>query len=247
MYIPHGKEDEYLQATSVGKLWGIGPATAGRLYREKVMTALDFKRLPEWKVREEFAKPHCAVWHELRGEPIYSVHPEASEGQKSIAATRTFRPPSCERGVVLAQFSKNVEEVCRRARERRLAGAYAYCFLKSQDFQYLRFEVPLTYHTNVPTEVLETVLPVATRVFRPGVLYRATGITLSDVRNPGVEQMDLFGRVSESREVGKIFSAVDAIDAKYGARTLFLASSALAHKAPAPAWPLELPYLGEVN
>ncbi|MEK7063487.1 MAG: DNA polymerase IV [Patescibacteria group bacterium] len=240
--IPTGTEEEYLTNTGVGKIWGIGRATAEALYREKVTTAQEFVSKPERWITENFAKPHLMLWYELRGISVYDVHVGGGDIQKSVAATRTFRPPTKERAVIWAQLSKNIEEVCRRAREKGITGSYAYCFLKSQEFQYLRFEVPLTRHTNTPIEIAELVRPAYERAFRRGVEYRATGITLSNIRPEEIEQQDLFGT---SRNLGELFSTIDKIDHKYGGNTIHLGSSMGAYGAHHTR-PFALPFLGDV-
>lgn len=244
--IPLDDTDLYLRATNVGKLWGVGPATASRLYREKIMTALDLRDVPEWWVREHLTKPHRTIWEELRGISRYAVDPESHDTQKSIASTRTFRPSSKDPAHVFSQLSKNIEEACRRARAQGLEARHMYFFLKSQEFQYLRFEVTLVRHTNVPTDILAALTPLFKEKFKKGILYRATGVTLSDIRPVGSLQTALFGD-SEAHKTESVFSSVDAIDKKFGTRTMFLASSFSARRGGATARHLSIPYLGEVR
>lgn len=245
--IPAGEERQYLENLACGKVWGIGPATAEKLYREKVMTAWQLITQPEWWIKEKLGKNHRALVQELKGEPVYEVG-ESSEAQKSIQSTRTFRPPTADKARVLAELSKNIEEACRHARAAGLKGRHVYCFLKSQDFQYLRFEVQLTAHTNTPNEVLAGVVPLFDQLFKPGILYRATGVTLGAVRPEGVEQRDLFGASAASDAERQVYGVVDELAHKYGKNAVRLGSSLGALGRGGVERPhLRLPYLGEVQ
>jgi nucleotidyltransferase/DNA polymerase involved in DNA repair len=243
--IPRGTESEYLKDVSVGKVWGIGPATAQRLNRIGVRTALEFRTLPEWRVREGFAKPHVDLWRELNGESVFAVHSEGHDVQKSIAATRTFRPPTKDKALVFAYLVKNIEEACRRARARGLEAQHLFFFLKSQEFQYRRFEAALVRHTNATSAVVAAARPLFEQAFAPDVLYRATGVTLSSVR-PKVGQAALFGD-TEAEQADLVFETVDRVGQQFGAHTLFLAPSLAVRKGPPVKPHFALPYLGEVQ
>lgn len=242
VFIPAGSEKSFLENLSVGKVWGIGPATASRLNRAGVLTALQFASLPEWRMREEFAKPHRALWRELRGESVYCVDPESHADQQSIAATRTFRPPTTDKARVYAEFAKNVERAAEQARAKGLVSRHLYCFLKSQDFQYRRFEVVLPQRTNDPSELLKALVPEFERQFRTGMVYRATGITLSDLAPQSVGQQDLFGDTARRSEYNALWRTVDALKG-----SVFLAASMSARKKAERTVSLGLPYMGEVT
>lgn len=246
--IPAGEERQYLENLACGKVWGIGPATAEKLYRQKIMTAWQLTQQPEWWIKETLGKNHRALVAELKGEPVYTVHSEPGEEQKSIQSTRTFRPPTANKAQVFAELSKNIEEACRHARAAGLKGRDVYCFLKSQDFQYLRFEVQLPAHTNTPSEVLAGVAPLFNKLFKPGILYRATGVTLGGVRPEDVEQRDLFGTSGKSDAARRVYGVVDALEHKYGKNAVHLGSSLRALKSQPVHRPhLGIPFLGDVR
>lgn len=241
VFIPKGVEDYFLEKLTVGKVWGIGPQTASKLNRQGIMTALQFKNMPAWKLHEEFAKPHRELWRELRGESVFVVDPDSHADQKSVASTRTFRPPTKDRARVRAELAKNVETASARAREKGLTSRHLYCFLKSQDFQYRRFEVALVQRTSSSSEILRAVIPQFETEFREGIVYRATGITLADLAPRNAVQHDLFS-VHESEEKSAcVWETVDALGG-----SVFLAASMGARKRPQFTDTLGLPYLGEV-
>jgi len=137
----------------------------------------------------------------------------------------------------------------RHARSRGLTARHIYCFLKSQDFQYLRFEVTLLAPTNVPSVVLGAVAPLFEKNFRSKIVYRATGVTLADVQGTDAEQKDLFGASMQSDKAKRLYEALDSLEGKYGKGAVHLASSMSALKGHTPTGhpPLALPYLGEVG
>lgn len=248
VYIPQGSERGFLTDLAVGKVWGIGRATAEMLYQRGINTAQQFVDQPEWWVKESLAKPHRTIWAELQGKAVYVVDPDSHAEQKSIASTRTFRPTSTDKAVVLSQLSKNIEDACSRARVRGLAARHVYCFLKSQEFQYRRFELQLLSATNIPTDILAAVAPLFEKYFVQGILYRATGITLSDIVPAAMIQNDLFGSSAKAEQAEALYRTLDTLGHKYGPRVVHLASSHNALKGRAPEVPhLSIPFLGDVR
>jgi hypothetical protein len=62
-------------------------------------------------------------------------------------------------------------------------------------------------------------------IYRPDLLYRATGVVLSDLRGEGDTQLDLFGEAVRAARIRHVYDAIDQLDKKYGKHTVFLGSS----------------------
>lgn len=246
--IPLSNIRPYLEKLPVGKVWGIGRATAEELYRFGIHTAWELSNKPFYWVQENLAKPHRNIWTELQGKSVHKVDTESHAEHKSVASTRTFRPPSDDKGFVFSQLSKNIEEACTRARRAGLAAKRVLCFLKSQEFQYLRFEVELVRHTHMQHEVVRAIKPLFERHFKQRVPWRATGVTLSDMRREEVEQGDLFGMDIEQNSLKKVYGAYDEVREKWGQGSIFLASSMGAlKKVPNNIPHFSLPFLGDTQ
>ena len=137
-----GKDiQDFLRDIPIGAVWGIGPNTSAYLNKFGIKTALQFAERPEAWVKETLAKPYQALWHELRGTPIYEVHPGGQHEYKSIMKTRTFSPPSADKEFVFSQISKNIERLCTKLRAHKLFAREISGYLKTQQFSYKGFEV----------------------------------------------------------------------------------------------------------
>jgi DNA polymerase-4 len=228
--IPLNEVEKFLAKLPAGEVWGIGPNTAAYLEKFGVHTALDFARKDEPWVRAKVAKPVQEIWHELNGTTIYDLTTEKKTSYQSIQKTKTFTPPSRDAKFVYSQLSKNVENACIKARRWDLASDRIFFFLKTQDFKYHGMEVKLPHPTNVPQDVLREVAKFFPQVFEKGKLYRASGITLTQLRPADSAQLDLFGKVEESQGLKMVFDSVDAMSERYGKHAIFLGSSFQAMK-----------------
>ncbi len=231
--IPLPRVPEFLGKTPAGKIWGIGPNTAAYLGQFGIRTALQFAEKDEAWVRSKTSKPFLELWQELRGESVYAFTTEHKSTYHSIQKTRTFTPPSRDEKFIFSQLSKNIENACIKARRWNLATPEIFFFLKTQDFKYHGYEVKLPHTTCVPQDVLSAVAEYFPQVYRKGVLYRATGITLLKLRDADPMQLDLFGKAKKSEGVRKIFESVDELSERYGKHVVFLGSSfeAMSHLA----------------
>lgn len=237
----------FLRELPVGKVWGIGPSTSLELLRHGVRTAHEFVEKPKVWVEERFSRPCVEIWHELRGELVYEAHYEEGDPQKSIQATRTFSPASSDENLLLSELSRNVEQAASRARLHGLAAKRLYYFLKTQEFRYHRMEIPLNSATQSPTAIFDEIMKTFDAVYKPGIFYRATGITLANLVPTKLLQKDLFGEVVKNQRKSDIFNTVDEIDRRYGSRTISLASSLKSNtnRKSHPKKHLIIPFMGE--
>lgn len=254
--LPARDVEKFLEDVDVGKIWGIGPATARELRSLGIKTALDLRQKEEgWAMpagrqgRDNLDKHAFEIWHELNGRQIFPVSPGGEEGPKSIQATRTFSPPTRAKRFLLSELSKNIENAAVKLRQDGLAARKVSFFIKTQEFRYHRGDCVFDIPVFTPAEIVRHVQGALPRLYEPHTLYRATGVTLSGLVPWEMAQSDLFDSQSRSERWREVFRAVDKIDGRYGSHTLTLASSLEAYKrrGGATAKRLNIPYMGEVS
>ncbi|MDB5259661.1 MAG: nucleotidyltransferase/DNA polymerase protein [Candidatus Taylorbacteria bacterium] len=246
---------EYLAQIPVGSVWGIGTETSIMLRRHGIETAGQLAALSRDRVEQSFSLPVIEIWNELNGRAVFRVtKPEEMEQRKSIQDTRSFRPPTSDRRFLFAELSHHAEEVCQRARIEGLVGSRVSFFLRTRGREYVRSEFNLDRPTSLPTEILPQIarhldgFGGKAGVYSSGMVYKSAGVVLSGLRPAGIVQEDLFGE-SERMNIGDtIYRSVDAMNKRFGDRTIMLASS-IGGRKERPIFlgeTLPLPYLGEV-
>jgi hypothetical protein len=150
-----------------------------------------------------------------------------------------------DRDFVFSQLSKNVEIACTKERREGLRPKEIYFYLKTQAFTYKGFNISLPVATASPVEIMKWVRYYFDEVYMRGVLYRATGVSLKQFVEPGI-QHDLFGESREAEKHAEVFQSVDRVAKRFGENMLYLASShkAFRYSGYAPEKTLDLPFLG---
>ncbi len=190
--IPGRHIEDYLKKLPVERVWGIGYNTANHLHQFDItMTDQFTKKSFDW-VAEHFPKPIQELWHELQGVKVYDVVKEEKTSYASISKTRTFTPPSTDPNIVYAQLVKNVENACIKARRYTLVTKKIYIFLKTQNFSIRTLEGTLTRGSAYPTDMLPLIETMYQKLFKPGILYRATGVVLAELTPENHIQGSLF-------------------------------------------------------
>ncbi len=233
--IPACEADAYLANVQIGQVWGIGPAMSQTLNALGIKTALDFAgQSAEWLRANHISKPYRAIWHELRGTSVNTVAESLYSVPASIIKSRTFSPPTAQRAFVHSQLALNVERACARARRAGVLARRVSFFLKTQEFLYGRVELDLSVPTAHPADILNAIRPRFDALFRQGVVYRATGVSLGGLVPAGAAPLDLFGEAVAAQEQLPVLRGVDALNRRFGAGTVYAGSSmeARLHKAP---------------
>lgn len=224
--IPKDRIDAYLADTEIYDIWGLGGALSGRLRSLGVYTALDFIQKEDAWLREHgFAKPVRDTWLELRGYPVLPLGSGRGRLPHSVMKTRTFAPPTSDRSFILSQLSKNVEAACAKVRRSGMQATALSFYLKTQEFTYHGVQLDLPAALDTPPEILRAISARLAEVYAPGVLYRATGVTLRGLVTTGSVTPDLFGQYEAVEDKRSAFRALDQVNRKWGRNTMFLGSS----------------------
>ena len=229
--------EKYISVLPVGKVWGIGPNTSAYLNKFGIMTAGDFAKKDTVWVREHLSKPFQEIHAELNGSFIYPLNIGEKHDYASISKTKTFTPPSSNKEYIFSQLSKNVENACIKLRRHDLYTDRCAFFLKTQDFHYHSLDIILSHATYIPQDILSIIKEKFYLVYKPNILYRATGIVLMNLSHNYTQTIDLFGNYLKADKIKKIYDAVDNISHKYGKHSVFVGSSLTALRTPAHSGP----------
>ncbi len=227
--IPGYDAHKFLINLPLDKIWGIGSQTKAYLEKLGVMTVLDFARKDEAWVIHNLTKPHIEIWKELRGEYILKLNMEEKQTYSSVQKVKTFTPPSSDKSFLFSQLSKNIENACIKIRRYNLAAKEAVFFFKKQDFSHTGVKVKFTRSTCIPSDMIGMAEEHLKEFYNRNELYRSTGVVLSKLENNIVDQLDLFGKVAQTKETLKLYNVIDSINGKYGKHKVYLASSMTAN------------------
>lgn len=231
--LPQEAREAVLRDTPIQSVWGLGGAFSARLRALGVHTAYEYtQKSSAWLSEHEFVKPARATWLELRGYPVLTLHTTEAAKPKSVMKTRTFAPPSTDRALIFAQLSKNVEAACAKVRRAGMHARGLSFYLKTQEFTYHSVSLDLPMPTSSPRVLLPLIDSYFNRVYAPGILYRATGVTLRELVLDTALTPDLFGVHASRVRERRALAAQDAINRRHGRHTIVLASSLRAHTTP---------------
>jgi nucleotidyltransferase/DNA polymerase involved in DNA repair len=229
---PHGltvitKEriGDFLKTFPVGKIWGIGPKSAESMNKKGIFTAGEFREKEERWVIANFSKLYHDIWLELSGQQIMKLNAKEKVEYASIQRTETFHPSTNSKDFLLTELSSHIEDACNKAREYDLTPKKISFFLKNQKLEYAHCSFALSAPTNTPETIIKLVHEKIDEVYRLGVMYRATGVTLQNLIHNNAVQMDLFGETSKADTLESLYKQIDALEGKFGKRVVHLAST----------------------
>lgn len=231
-FIPGPDIPKYLATVPVQKVWGIGPSTAAYCKKLGIHTTLEFAQKSESFILDHFTKPHHEIWQELNGQSVYEVVTEEKSSYASIGKTRTFTPPSQDENFIFAQLIKNLENACIKARRHDLAAQGLVIYLKQQSFDHAGLEIKLSHASAFPQDMTTIVRQVFNKIYKPHVLYRATGVVLTGLISSSTVQYSLFDSTVKIEKLTRVYEAIDSMAERFGKHTVHLGGSLEAHHIP---------------
>jgi len=217
--IPGRQIHLYLQELPIGEVWGIGHNTAAWCQKLGIHTALDFARRPQEYIRKHFSKPGYEIWQELNGILVYPVIPDPKTDYKSISKAQTFAP-SGDRFTVYSHLYANLEAACFKSRRYKLAPRRLVLLLRSQDYQQSAVELKLSIPSAYPLLLSPVVQTGFEAIYKPGVVYRQTGVILTQLVPVHNIQPTLFDDPVRLEKMERLYQAVDHLKGKMGSEVI---------------------------
>lgn len=213
-----GKDiDSILKETPVEKIWGIGGATTAFLQKLNIKTAYEFSKKTDTFIKRYFSKPYQEIWRELNGEMIYGVNPNAKREYKSMTRSSTVTPATNDKDILWARLLGLIEDVFFKARNYNYAVRRVFIYLKSQDFKHQGFELKLAEPTAYPMTIRKELKEAFEKIYKKGVLYRASGATIYDFCENNQKQASLFFSNAElEKKAKKIYPVYEAKKVDFG-------------------------------
>jgi len=197
---------DLLVKTKINDVWGIGPNTSAYLQKYNIKTALDFALKSEDFIQSRLSRPFYEIWKELRGEKIYELNFDGKESYQGMTRSGTFTPSTNNKDLLWAKLYSHVEEAFTQARKFHYLVGKINLFLKTQNFEYHHQEIKLKEKIAYPYLLHKQLRDTLELIYKPGVIYRATGCTISDFQEDTISQMTLFDHDRKLEEkVKKIY------------------------------------------
>ena len=222
------ERDARLAGFPVGDVWGVGGASARKLAAVGVRTARELRDMDLRHARQLMTVVGERIVVELRGVSCLPLE-AAPPTRRGLAVTRSFG----ERVTRLDAMTEAVATYAARAGEKlrhhRLATGAMTVFMHTSPFaagprysaaRALEFSPP----TNDSRELVHASTRAAAAMWRDGYAYAKAGVMCDDLVAPEDVPPDLFG-AAKSETNGRLMSAVDAANKRFGRDTVLIAAS----------------------
>jgi DNA polymerase V len=226
----HRPEDieKVLRKFPIEDVWGIGRRSSPKLKARGVHTAYDFTQLPRQSVQALLGIVGLRTWNELRGIPCIEFE-DGFEAKQSICVSRSFSSEIYdvkELQEQVANFASSVAEKLRRQRSvasEMVIFAYTNRFKESQPQAYSNTIASFTTPTSDHRTIVAEAVHATEKLFKSGYGYKKAGVIATKIIPEREVMRSLFEDPQAIEREQKITSALDSINATFGAGTIKLA------------------------
>ena len=237
VYVLPADTSELFSALPVDEVWGIGRQLAARLRANRIFTIASLCATPADALRRIGGINLLRTVRELLGEPSltesdYEAHPD------SITYSRSFGEHTRD----LEALWESVASFASRASEklRRHALVAEGCSVFAQygptlERTFLSRTVVFPVPTDATNSIVAVLRPAVEALYSPDLTYCKSGIMFFGLSpRCGLQQVSLFDEFTERKAIrerqkatSRLFSAVDALNARFGRDTVSIASVGL--------------------
>jgi len=213
LFVPHGKEMEFLAPLSISKIPGLGESTAAKLYQYGIEKIGDLQRVELRFLETVFGKSGRWIWEKARGIDYGEIVPHSD--RKSISTEHTFNTNVSDVRTLETIITSMTEELAGKLRrENKLASCLAI------KIRYGNFET-LTQQQKIPlTAAQHIIIPGIKNLFKNAWNkqreIRLIGVRLSQLCT-GSYQINLF---EDNEQRIRLYQAMDKINFKFGDKTV---------------------------
>lgn len=217
-----------LKNTPIGDVWGIGRQYAKMLKLNSVNTAYDFTQLTSSWVKSKMSIVGQRTRDELLGKPCISIDTNA-HSKKNIATTRAFGIKLSDINIISEAVANHAVRCAEKLRKQKSVANCITVFIHSDPFSekekyvYNSTTITLTLPSNNNTNLVKAAIYGLKKIYRPNVLYKKTGVIVSDISSDEFIQGNLFIKIKNLEKNKTIIKYLDELNIKFGKDTVKLA------------------------
>ncbi len=229
------KIQEALEKTDVADLWGIGRQYARKLHDAGIRNGWQLRHMPEgWAHEHLGGVTGIRIIKELNGISCIPMK-DPLKTKKMIATTRMFGKPVYELADIREAVATYTARAAEKLRRQFCAAKLIQVFMVTNGGRQALYEYnPLSRHlhsslsvaTSDTSELIRHALPLAEKLFQPGLKYLKAGVILGDIVPGHSVQTGLFTAENGNR-YRPLMDALDNINFSYRNDVLKYAASGL--------------------
>jgi len=224
--------DRALEQTDVANIWGVGSAYAQKLKNKGITNALQLRNADDGWVRRNLTVMGLRSVYELRGESCFPLEVNPPP-QKGLAVSRSFGTRVEKLEDLQEAIALYATRAAEKLRRQKLAAHLMTVFVMTNLFETKKEKRYFNSHTvefptatNDTTELLQSALQAARKIYQPGYRFKKAGVLLEGLIDQDKVQACLFDSTDRARSQ-RLMQTIDHINSSMPPDTLRWAASGL--------------------
>lgn len=209
---PESTREGLLNQLPVGEVWGIGRRMVKRLNAMGIMTVREFRDADQFRIRDKFSIVQMRTLLELRGTPCIPME-EERELKDQLLYSRSFSEPITDREQMEQVMAIYAQRAATRLHRQNGEAKVVTAWAMTSHFNEAQSHAPsatisLSKHSADPVVLTKAAKALLPKI-APGTRYAKAGITVTELRPAGAEQMlDEFVGSHEAKQVGSLLEKI---------------------------------------
>lgn len=227
LFIPFGREKDFLAPMTVNKIHGVGNQTWQALQALGIITIKQLSETPIELLEKKFGKHGAELWHKSQGIHTREVTPYHEA--KSVSTENTFEENISDPERLLDELVHMTERVAHELRQdNKMAGCIAVK-IRYPDFETTSRQTSIDY-SFYDDELIPQAKDLFHKLWRKGTPVRLLGVRLSELTGDAV-QTNLFSNVERKTE---LYRAIDDVKNRFGKNAISKAAGTNGNKPQRP-------------
>lgn len=216
--------------TKVEDIWGIAYASASKLLRLSIKSALDLKNSDNKIIKKVLGINGVRTLLELNGFQCFKIEEQSPE-KKTITCSRSFGKKICKINELEEAISSYCADAARRLRQEKLIANLVCVFVDSGKFRSGRYFNCASAYLPRPSdqtfEIIKRAKTILHKIFKDNILYKKAGVILGVLEScSALVQNDLF-QSNQTDKKTNLSQIVDKLNDKFGNDSLFYAAEGI--------------------
>ncbi|RYZ31270.1 MAG: Y-family DNA polymerase, partial [Sphingobacteriales bacterium] len=221
--------EEVLRWQPVDDVWGIGRQYATWLTNAGITDAWQLSQANKEWIGKKMGVVGVRLVNELNGISCIPLE-EAPPAKKAICTSRSFGNNLTDKDEIRHSVAAHITRCAEKLRQQKTCTAAVQVFIntniwnQNQKQYHRQVTIPLLTATNNTAELMKYGMMAFENIFKEGIVYKKTGVTVMDLVPETAVQRSLFDPVSDRPKNARLMQALDGINRKHGQDTVRMSS-----------------------